>query len=432
LVKRADKYSWHIGAQPPPIDAHSVVKHEIVKSYLEQYIQVLMSNVRIEKLTLSIVDGFAGGGEYSDPEGGPYRSGSPLISLDAVRAQEVALNVDRFKERRVDAEFFFIEKVASNFAYLDALLKSRIDSQRLGQDVHVLKGTFQDYLEKVIATIKARGGGERALFLLDQYAYDQVPAPLLHRIFSELRGAEVLLTFNVGSLITFLSDSDQSRRKLEEMGLHRYIDWRALAATKDAGPNIWRSLIQRNLARGLVETSGAKHHTIFYITPIGSTAWTYWLVHLSNSYKARDVMMELHWQRANHFSHYLEPDLFTLGYETQLDPRATGQSIMEMGEEHKFDGIAAEKCRTGLEQKLVPLLYDRSSGQSFGGLLNAIGSNTPATAKMIRSALDPAIRSGDLEVVSSQGSRRTRGSTLHPEDIIRASEQRPLFLLPRN
>jgi len=31
---------------------------------LARYIQVLMSNYLIDKLTLSIVDGFAGGGEY--------------------------------------------------------------------------------------------------------------------------------------------------------------------------------------------------------------------------------------------------------------------------------------------------------------------------------------------------------------------------------
>jgi hypothetical protein len=62
MVKRNDKYLWHVGSQPPPIGPHSLVKHQIVRRYLERYIQVLMSNYVIDKLTLSVVDGFAGGG----------------------------------------------------------------------------------------------------------------------------------------------------------------------------------------------------------------------------------------------------------------------------------------------------------------------------------------------------------------------------------
>ena len=64
MVKRADKYAWHVGSPPPKIDPHSLVKHQLVSDYLARYIQVLMSNYLIDKLTLSIVDGFAGGGEY--------------------------------------------------------------------------------------------------------------------------------------------------------------------------------------------------------------------------------------------------------------------------------------------------------------------------------------------------------------------------------
>ena len=319
MVKRADKYDWHVGSPPPRIDPHSLVKHQLVRDYLARYIQVLMSNYLIEKLTLSIVDGFAGGGEYLAEDGSQFHDGSPLIALKTVQEAEAALNVGRDKPRKVDAKFYFIEKLASNFGYLNALLGSRLAPERMGKDVVLLKQAFQDAVGPVIADIASRAGGERAIFLLDQYAYDQVPGPLLRSIFSQVKGAEVILTFNVDSLITFLSDKEQCRAKLQQIGLDRYIDWRTLESLKNSSPAAWRSAIQRNLARGLVEESGARHHTIFYITPAGSTSWTYWLVHLSNSFKARDVMMELHWQQANHFSHYLEPDIFTLGYRTNDD-----------------------------------------------------------------------------------------------------------------
>ena len=431
MVKRADKYAWHVGSPPPKIDPHSLVKHQLVSDYLARYIQVLMSNYLIDKLTLSIVDGFAGGGEYLAEDGSQFHDGSPLIALKTVQEAEVALNVGRDKPRKVDAKFYFVEKLASNFGYLDALLGTRLAPGRVGKDVVLLKQAFQDAIGPVMADIASRAGGERAIFLLDQYAYDQVPGPLLRTIFSQVKGAEVILTFNVDSLIAFLSDKDQCRAKLQQIGLDRYIDWRNLESLKNSGPAAWRSAIQRNLARGLVEESGARHHTIFYITPAGSTSWTYWLVHLSNSFKARDVMMELHWQQANHFSHYLEPDIFTLGYRTKDDEEATRQNGLDLGHAFQFDAIASNRCKSGLSEKLVPLIFDSSQPLPFSQLLDNLGSSTPATADMIRSALDPAIRSGDLSARSRDGKTRTKGSSLHSGDVLAASAQRPFFFVPR-
>ncbi|MBS82251.1 three-Cys-motif partner protein TcmP [Variovorax sp.] len=259
---------------------------------------------------------------------------------------------------------------------------------------------------------------------------NQVPGPLLRTIFSQVKGAEVILTFNVDSLITFLSDKEQCRTKLQQIGLDKYIDWRTLENLKNSSPVAWRSAIQRNLARGLVEESGAKHHTIFYITPAGSTSWTYWLVHLSNSFKARDVMMELHWQQANHFSHYLEPDIFTLGYRTNDDEEATGQNGLNLGQAFQFDAIASDRCRAGLSEKLVPLIFDSSQPILFGRLLENIGSSTPATVDMIRLALDPAIRAGDLSAKSKDGKTRAKGTTIHSDDVLLPSPQKPLFFVP--
>lgn len=428
MVKRQEKYFWHVGSSPPPLDSHSLVKHQIVRNYLERYIQVLMSNVLIEKLTLSIIDGFAGGGEYTADNGTVIHEGSPLIALNTVAEQQIVLNVGRKKLRFVDAKFYFVEKDKGNFAYLQHLLGARGQSNRIGRDIELLGGAFQQRVNTIIEDIKSRAGGERAIFLLDQYAYDQVSAPLLKTIFSRVKGAEVLLTFNVDSLISFLSDTAQSRKKLQEMGLDRYIDWSSIDRLKSAGGQVWRSAIQRNLAKGLVEISGAKHYTIFYITPLGSTTWTYWLVHLSNSFKARDVMMELHWQHANHFSHYLEPDLFTLGYSTNSDESATGQNAFDLGQAHHFDSIASERCLTGLEAKLVPTIYDLAKPTRFGDILEHFGSSTPATADMIRSSLDAAIRNGDIDATAAKGdAKRLRGSTLRLDDVLTAGQQRPII-----
>lgn len=432
MVKRSDKYIWQVGSPPPPIGPHSLVKHQIVRRYLERYIQVLMSNYVIDKLTLSVVDGFAGGGEYLSEDGTQVHDGSPLIALNTVQEQQVLLNVGRIKERRLDARFYFVEKLGSNFEYLEHLLRTRLPSDRIGKEVHLFRTAFQEVVDSISKDIRERAGGERAIFLLDQYAYDQVPGPLLRSIFTQVKGAEVILTFNVDSLISFLSDSEPSRQKLAEMGLEQYIDWRGFQALKAGSPAQWRSAIQRNLARGLVAASGARHYTIFYITPMGNTSWTYWLVHLSNSFKARDVMMELHWQLANHFSHYLEPDLFSLGYRANDDTWATGQHGIDLGEAHHFDAVASERCSSGLTEKLIPAICDSKTSISFAQWMDNIGSSTPATAEMVRKALDPGIRTGDILAVSADGSRRTKGSSLHATDILSVAPQRSLIFLPND
>jgi three-Cys-motif partner protein len=432
MAKQSDKYAWHVGSAPPLIDPHSLVKHQIVRRYLERYVQVLMSNYVIDKLTLSIVDGFAGGGEYLTEDGSQYHDGSPLIALNTIGEQQLLLNVGRIKQRRIDAKFYFVEKLKSNYDYLHRLLSARLPSGRIGNDVVLLKSAFQDVIGSVITDIRKRAGGERAIFLLDQYAYDQVPGPLLNTIFSQVKGAEVILTFNVDSLISFLSDTKLSRQKLTEMGLDQYIDWGVIDQLKVSGPGQWRSAIQRNLARGLVNSSGARHFTIFYITPMGNTAWTYWLVHLSNSFKARDVMMELHWQLANHFSHYLEPDLFTLGYRANSDAHATRQATFDLGEAHHFDSVASQRCHSGLTEKLIPAIYDSGKSLPFAHWLENIGSSTPATVDMIRQALDPGIRSGDIVARGVDGATRTKGRSLKPTDILSPSAQRPLILFPKS
>jgi three-Cys-motif partner protein len=426
MTKVRDKYNWNVGTRPPPIDSHSVVKHELVEKYLERYICVLLTNPNIDNLTISIVDGFAGGGEYTSFDGTGIHDGSPLIALRTVTQTEALLNIGRTKHRKVDAEYFFIEKNLANFEYLKNILRVRFGDERFSRDILLHQCAFQDALNGIVAKIKKRRGGERAIFLLDQYAYDQVPLQLLRHIFSSLRGAEVLLTFNVDSLITFLSDRKSSRQSLSNMGLGDYIDWDALPRLKSDDP-LWRREIQKQLAAGIVKGSGAAFSTIFFITPAASSAWTYWLVHLSNVFKARDVMMELHWNLANHFSHFLEPDIFTLGHTAGRGSKLRDQHDIDFGAGFHFDAVAAKRCEDGLHTKLLPYLFNKEQ-VLFGDLLGSLGNSTPATAEMIRNSLDPAVRSGEIEAVSKSGVHRELGRSLQATDILRAT-QRSLFVL---
>ncbi len=72
------KYDWQVGHTPPHSTNTAPQNMQVFRSYVQRYIEILTSDPRHDGLNLTLVDGFAGGGEYS------YRGqtcpGSPLSS----------------------------------------------------------------------------------------------------------------------------------------------------------------------------------------------------------------------------------------------------------------------------------------------------------------------------------------------------------------
>lgn len=178
--------------------------------------------------------------------------------------------------------------------------------------------------------------------MLDQYAYKDVPFSSIRAIFQEVRNAEVLLTFNVDSLIDYLSEREENRKALQNIDLEKYIPWAKLPSFKATMRHEWQHLIQRFLAEGILKESGAEFMTVFFITPFGANPRTYWFIHLAKSYRANAVMKEIHWKYGNHFSHAMTPALF-VGYDTKRDIQVTDQQNLGFGEEHFFDNVTGKR-----------------------------------------------------------------------------------------
>ncbi len=155
-------YDWEVGQPPPVLKRHSQIKHEIIKDYLSAYIDTLVRNPRQEQLKLTLVDGFAGGGEYLTGVTNEIVPGSPLILLGAADEAAVHVNLARRKPFHLDAHFYFVEKKKSNYQYLIACL----GAHGYGKDVriHPLKGDFQDYEARIIKDIQTRGRACRSIF----------------------------------------------------------------------------------------------------------------------------------------------------------------------------------------------------------------------------------------------------------------------------
>jgi len=420
MAKTEDKYFWQVGHRPPILDQHSAVKHAIVEQYVQQYIETLMSMPTMPKLTLTLVDGFAGGGEYLNEES-EFVDGTPLLMMRGAYVARANLNVGRRIPREVDAEFFFVEKKPESAEYLVRHLeKRRAEGAISHQDFErskVLKAGFLDELPRIVNRIKERRRGNRAIFLLDQYSYNAVPMDKLRWLMTELPNAEVIMTFNVDSLLTYISDREANRKAVRSIGIEQYIPWAQLGQIK---AEHGRAALQRYVAHGIKAETGASFMTLFFVRPDSANPWSYWLVHLSRQYKAHDVMKSLHWDHSSEFGHELEPGLFMLGYDPKRDEQYTGQSVL-------FDAAGAELCIERLKDDLGRVLASRNQPLTVGQLLTEHISNTIADETRLQMVIQGLHAEGNILVSNKEDRKRRPSKHYNASDIIEYSPQRRFF-----
>ena len=413
-------YHWSSNSPLPTIKSHSITKHKVLRSYLVEYIQTLVISPHQEELRLTLVDGFAGGGLYQHETTRETVLGSPFIFLDAVNEAEALINIKRQKPLRINVDYFFVEAVPDTCSFLNQSLQDRGFGARIGTDIKVFNNRFEneaDRIKKFIRTKNPRSG--RSIFLLDQYGYKDVPTPLVRSILTELPAAEVILTFNVDSFINFASDSPVTASLLQQIGIPDVLRGRSIEDIKKNEKD-FRLYIQSCLYRELVEACKAHFYTPFFIRTEGHG--DYWLVHLSQHPRARDVMTRVHWASNNNFIHYggAGIDMFqALGYSAELDDSLTGQGNLGFC----FDNLAANASIKTLMEQLPQIIYANQEGISFGELFAATCNTSPADSAKYKEALARLVQQKDIDIISPDGSRRLKASTITDKDQLIPSQQ---------
>ena len=420
--KKNNKYTWAIGQPLPFLDEHSQAKHRIISEYIQRYVEVYMSNTSIERLRLSIVDGFSGGGRYKDALTNETVDGSPFVILDAVDQVRQRINQDRIKPRHIDAHYFFIDNVKEHINFLKNEIQQSPYENLIDDSIFFEADEFAVAAPAVIDHIYRRNKAQRSLFILDQYAYKDVPFNTVNYILNRLQGSEVILTFNVNSLTNYFSMTGSTRKALDNIHLGQIINWERLAALAEAGQ--LKAGIQEQLAKAIYEASGARHITLFFVTP--KDGLTYWLGHLSKVYRARDVMMSLHWKHSNStFTHHLSEGLFSLGYTATETP---GQISFDLVNEFDFGEEAEKRCIQKLSMEIPQLVYNLDAPISFSKLVDKIGSYTPAAEEQIRRSLTQSILNKELRISGINGDYSKSANRVKPDDVI-SYAQKPLIFL---
>lgn len=412
-------YDWVWGSPPPPLKRHSEVKHALLRNYLVEYFLTLVSMPQQDKIQLTIVDGFCGGGLYLN-EANQEVPGSPVVVLEAIREAEVRVNIrqERRKPILIDVELICIDECPYALDYLRHVLEERGYGDLLAKNkVRLVTGKFADHCDSALQRAHDRSPKSgRALFVLDQYGYKAVPMRCLRDIFAKLKHAEVILTFYIDALLNYLNEENLAAFE-QATGITTSV--RATEIDEIKQSPLWRVHLQSSLYQSLTSQCAAQFYTPFFVRPERGHG-DFWLLHLSQHWKARDVMATTHWLHHNHFAHYGEAGfhMFSTGYIGKFDD----ENKLQMG--FDFSEVAATVSKDTMMEQIPKMLFEGSEGMTFEQFFLKLINTTPATRSMVEATLLELHHSGEIRVLDERGDASKARVNLKVDHILRLPSQR--------
>lgn len=410
-----DGFRWLPGQPPPQIASHSHAKLNLLARYLDKYFDTVVVNPALDKISISFVDGFSGGGRYLrlDEE----RPGSPFVLLEAVKSATKRLNANRQKPLVIDAHFYFIDSSSNTLAYLEAELKASGFGQELRDGrIQLLKGRFESLYRELIDTIRERHRAGRSVFVLDQKGWNAVQFRTIRNILHDLGRSEVLLTFAVDWLMTYLNESDEFRKAMTRLGiegerLRKYVEAKGTAG--------YQYVIPRLLLQDMRQATGAPFFTPFFLRSKSANR-DLWIIHLSKIVTARNVMVSSHWDVGNSSLHRGRAGLDMLGF----DPHWEEGTAFDFGFDAHANTQISDAITTALPYKVEEM--QRRSIPTVSEFLEQIANDTAATKAQIDTALSLLHSEKQIDILNQAGNRKRIGSRIQANDYLRLSEQ-PMF-----
>jgi hypothetical protein len=181
----------------------------------------------------------------------------------------------------------------------------------------------------------------------------------------------------------------------------------------------WRRYIQFVLHQEIPLATGAVFYTPFFIHTEEAHR-DFWLIHLSGHYRARDVMVGLHWDQSTDFSHYGKAGFNMLGYDQSNDLHWTLQSTLPT---FQFDATAKEKSQRELLSQLPDLLSTYRDGIRFDTFFSTITNRCPVTQDIMKEVLDKLANEEVIVVRDTSGKKRKRRKIGRRDDVLSLHSQ---------
>ena len=302
------EWSWRRGEKPPVVHPHTVRKHDLYASYVREYISILGNAAwRRQQLGLTIIDAFAGGGEFlaADSAGG-RTVGSPLRLIEAANEAVQALK-DARGRFDADIRFWFNDKSEENAAHLRETLKGKghvVD----GKQIRVTTGSFVDQAAAMISAVKEQQPkAGKCLLFADQTGWKDAPVETLRAFLEALPGCEIILTLSAGLML-----NPRYGQRLAEWANSSTSDWvrpdvlrqfredmeRAREEPTLRAEETSRALALRKVMSEMAMRTGTRAFSAFTLFPRVPNNYL-WILHMTRSQgamRARDAMIDVQWQ----------------------------------------------------------------------------------------------------------------------------------------
>ena len=401
-------FEWRPGEPPPQIEEHSRAKLHVLRAYLRAYLSRLSVSPFRDEFKLDLIDGFSGGGTFTDGE--QVLSGTPLIMIEECEEAKERLNRNRAKRLHCNFKYYFTDKEPLHTRHLKAVLAERGWSD--DENIVVRNNRFEDQADAIIAEIKRRQPrAGRAIFLLDQTGFAQVRLDLVARIFRELPAAEVILTFAADALINHLAETPSYIKAVSPLELTENRIQDLIRLKNDAGG---RALAQRVLRDHIRKRTVATYDTPFFIRPDDSRR-ALWFLHLSRHPTARDVMIQQHWEISKTFEHYGSGDFEMLGWDA-LKSEETLRLF-------RFEDVEAKDLREQLLNTMPAELHTLTARESMSvhTMHYMLANKTAARFVDLDETVIELFREKEFDILDRHGRQRSRNlRKLRAEDRIAA------------
>lgn len=409
-------FEWTPDGKLPKIEEHSIKKLSVLKNYLDDYFDTVVPDPRTDRLNITLVDGFCGGGLYDNEDEQIF--GSPLVLLKAVEAARIRLNEGREKPLEINARFYFVD---DNADHVDCLRQQIINEgfrTDIGKSIHLTVADFSGELPNILCAIKKDQRAGRSIFVLDQFGYSDVPMNAISAIFASLDRPEVLLTFAIDSMLNYLRAESAALETYRQFGVDEAFiaEWNSNKDDDAFG----RAITQRVVMCNIQSLSGAEFFTPFMLWSPTDNRWMMF-AHLSRHQAARDKMLGVHWDAQNSFRHIGKGSLFSLGFDTRL--MESKDALFSFGDQDRLKlgkeliDVLPREIRSHMRDDHVPIET----------LLSRIGNQTAATNNDLLSAIEQLVGFRDLDVVNAVGNPKRSGSRINLADGLIIPRQTELF-----
>ena len=403
----ARTYKWKEGVELEP---HTQKKHQILREYFRSYL-LTRCQFPTTSFKLIVVDGFSGSGLY---EGG--HTGSSLLFVEVLIEVIVKINIERdakgWRPLSIscllclnDNDFEVTQELKQNIA--EPLRQCR-EIEHLSIETQFYSQPFEELYWELKPKLKAVGCNN-VFFNLDQCGYIHVSTTILRDIIASWKSAEILLTFMIQSLITYLSPTKNNVTLEPE--LRQSIQRLSIEFEKGQfGKTAWLGAAEKAVFEYLGQAAP-------FVSPFSinnNKGWRYWLMHFASSYRARQV-----------FNNVLHSDFSTQAHFGRAGLKMLSYTPGDDVQLYLFNSDSREVAKKELYEDIPRMISESGDTLEMDEFYKLAYNETAAHSDDIHEMM---ILNPDVEVLTgSEGGMRRKANTIKVTDRLRLNKQQNLF-----